>query len=1308
MATVIQILTTNYSGETAQITFTPCSGGTIDLGNQVLPYNYESENYQGSYSLYFSAFTKTCTFEIPCPTLEPTQTPTNTPTPTPTPTVDCQCPSGYTASSDGSICYRVLTSSPTVNDTLQPEAGADNNNYGQFGVKIYNVDDYNISGNSISGNLAFSGFTVVADGSSTTNVELFYSTRMNANNVWVAGDANWPGPNYPDYISFCSTFVLTQSKTYYVGIAGDNDVTIKLNGITLVNQVDTSPDTNFKFWHVYPVMLNAGPNIIELENWNRSQVGSFAAEIYDNTLSEMTSATGSTMLDIVFATGDYLPGGSKEGEGFCSNYTCPSGYYLDTTDPNNPICQLIETTSCTNSTPTPTPTSTNVPPTPTPTSTDVPPPPSATPTPTPTSTDVPPTPTPTSTDVPPTPTPTSTDVPPTPTPTSTDVPPPSSTPTPTPTPTTESTPTPTPTFDPYFYYSVRQYDCSNNCSVIGPDLAGRSSTPLSTIDGEYYKLIGQPNVYQIQTEITPAPMMYDLDFDNIISSHPNCTIACGITPTPTSTDVPPPTETPTPTPTQVYTAFNGKQYAGLTSFNCACENDTTDDVFYINGTDLYNINTILYFDEELTQPVLNGYLYKLVSTDGFDTSYVVTVDEGGGNLFIYECTTPINEYNGMAHSTGTSYYDICQDPFTNMVYHVDLGSELEVGQYLWSSQTCIPATPDTIYKLISTDGSNTVYIVTVGDSIGTISSVTECSTIPTPTPTSTDVPPTPTPTSTDVPPTPTPTATDVPPTPTATATSTPTPTATATSTPTPTATPIPFSMTVYTGNSLSTACAATTPVTVYYSGSLGIGTILYYGLGNTDPVLPTSYLKKDDTTVYVIGLPSNENGEITDIVPCPTPTSTPTPTPTSTDVPTPTPTSTDVPPPTPTSTPVPTATPTPTSTLNCVFEVNVDVISATPTPTATPVPPTATPVPPTATPVPPTATPVPPTATPVPTPVPTATPVPPTATPVPTSTPTPTPTATPDQTPNWVNSGDYNCYGTCNTYNVERDNNVNSLTYNATRQGSLVATNTTDCGGCCGQSTAANWTNEGAAYCESCVSKQLQRDTNACSATYNQTRVIDSGSACNTSQTWVNSGNYNCYGTCNKYNVEIQDNPCASVYGATRQGSLVTTNTTDCGGCCGQSTAATWENDSSACDGFTLHYVQRDTNPCSPTFNTYQRGADIEYNSVQCGYVAPTPTPTSTATPTPYTYTLGPSYLQSNIGTACSEIDNDISTEVYAATNVAADVVQFYTDTNLTIEYQGVNDFHAYYLGTPSGRAGFTYTGRVSGTGSVSDRTVCL
>ena len=82
--TTVEILTTNFSGETAQITFTPCSGGTIDLGAQVLPYNYVSDNYEGSYSLYFPDFTKTCTFDIPCSTNVPTPTPTYSQTITPT------------------------------------------------------------------------------------------------------------------------------------------------------------------------------------------------------------------------------------------------------------------------------------------------------------------------------------------------------------------------------------------------------------------------------------------------------------------------------------------------------------------------------------------------------------------------------------------------------------------------------------------------------------------------------------------------------------------------------------------------------------------------------------------------------------------------------------------------------------------------------------------------------------------------------------------------------------------------------------------------------------------------------------------------------------------------------------------------------------------------------------------------------------------------------------------------------------------------------------------------------------------------
>jgi hypothetical protein len=84
MATQIQLQSTNYNGQLADITFYPCSGGTISLGYQTIPYTYTNDNYEGTYDLFFSAFNQTCQLVITCPTPTPTVTPTNTATPTPT------------------------------------------------------------------------------------------------------------------------------------------------------------------------------------------------------------------------------------------------------------------------------------------------------------------------------------------------------------------------------------------------------------------------------------------------------------------------------------------------------------------------------------------------------------------------------------------------------------------------------------------------------------------------------------------------------------------------------------------------------------------------------------------------------------------------------------------------------------------------------------------------------------------------------------------------------------------------------------------------------------------------------------------------------------------------------------------------------------------------------------------------------------------------------------------------------------------------------------------------------------------------
>lgn len=85
----VQITSNNYNGQIADITFYPCSGGTISLGEHTIPYSYESTYYYGQYSLFFSAYNSTCTYDIVCPSPTPTSTttPTVTPTNTPTPTL---------------------------------------------------------------------------------------------------------------------------------------------------------------------------------------------------------------------------------------------------------------------------------------------------------------------------------------------------------------------------------------------------------------------------------------------------------------------------------------------------------------------------------------------------------------------------------------------------------------------------------------------------------------------------------------------------------------------------------------------------------------------------------------------------------------------------------------------------------------------------------------------------------------------------------------------------------------------------------------------------------------------------------------------------------------------------------------------------------------------------------------------------------------------------------------------------------------------------------------------------------------------
>ena len=127
----ILISSDNLSGLTANVVYFPESGGTIDLGTQVMPFIYNTDYYYGTYSCYVPIYNYTYDLVIAGPTPTPTTTstvtptntqtktptvtPTNTTTPTTTPTIGTSQPQTPTN-----------TSTPTVTPTITPSSGGFN------------------------------------------------------------------------------------------------------------------------------------------------------------------------------------------------------------------------------------------------------------------------------------------------------------------------------------------------------------------------------------------------------------------------------------------------------------------------------------------------------------------------------------------------------------------------------------------------------------------------------------------------------------------------------------------------------------------------------------------------------------------------------------------------------------------------------------------------------------------------------------------------------------------------------------------------------------------------------------------------------------------------------------------------------------------------------------------------------------------------------------------------------------------------------------------------------------------------------
>ena len=269
----------------------------------------------------------------------------------------------------------------------------------------------------------------------------------------------------------------------------------------------------------------------------------------------------------------------------------------------------------------------------------------------------------------------------------------------------------------------------------------------------------------------------------------------------------------------------------------------------------------------------------------------------------------------------------------------------------------------------------------------------------------------------------------------------------------------------------------------------------------------------------------------------------------------------------------------------------------------------------------------------------------------------------------WVDQGYATCGypydGTCYNYEVEKNTNPCSSTYNHYRvNGVDVGTAQPSNGNC---STTAAWTSQayntcGYPYDATCNNYLVYKDTNPCSSTYNNYRVngsnvgasVPPNYSCSTSPAYNNLvGTYwlcNYEGTPGKYAFQVYQNSNPCFTGANKwyssdgqYWSYDPSNSEPSG-------APDWQTISTFCAGpfnYDLYAHQQDENPCSTTYGN-TRDILIEVHSADCGF-------------TSYEQILG--YSTVDISGACFDPSPQ---SYYTLTTSVGSGVAIYTNINCT------------------------------------------
>jgi hypothetical protein len=145
-----------------------------------------------------------------------------------------------------------------------------------------------------------------------------FTGPLNRTGIWACGPSGQP---IGVWLGFQRTFNITTAKTYYLGLGCDNEFRVIVDGTLTFYSNGASDPENFKLWHIFPLFLNTGNHTIKFEAKNNGSSASFGAELYNNTLAQLDTATAYSSIDTLFSTQNMV------GQHFNSgDTTCAPGY----------------------------------------------------------------------------------------------------------------------------------------------------------------------------------------------------------------------------------------------------------------------------------------------------------------------------------------------------------------------------------------------------------------------------------------------------------------------------------------------------------------------------------------------------------------------------------------------------------------------------------------------------------------------------------------------------------------------------------------------------------------------------------------------------------------------------------------------------------------------------------------------------------------------------------------------------------------------------------------------------------------------